>query len=101
MLTAAQAAYYEQGRFAEVFVSLKRAPLSLLTRLREMPGLNGQISELDGRVVFDGTPAEFTDERVQQLYAGAQWDEPEALAPDPRAHDAALAALPELQPQAA
>jgi phosphonate transport system ATP-binding protein len=31
----------------------------------------------DGRVVFDGTPAEFTDERVQQLYAGAHWyDQP-------------------------
>ncbi|MBI5255878.1 MAG: phosphonate ABC transporter ATP-binding protein [Burkholderiales bacterium] len=29
----------------------------------------------DGRVVFDGTPAEFTDERVQQLYAGAHWDD--------------------------
>lgn len=32
----------------------------------------------DGRVVFDGTPAEFTDERVQQLYAGAQWKDPSA-----------------------
>lgn len=29
----------------------------------------------DGRVVFDGTPAEFTDERVQQLYVGAHWDD--------------------------
>ncbi|ABM97197.1 phosphonate ABC transporter ATP-binding protein [Methylibium petroleiphilum] len=29
----------------------------------------------DGRVVFDGTPAEFSDERVQQLYAGAHWDD--------------------------
>ncbi len=29
----------------------------------------------DGRVVFDGTPAEFTDERVRQLYAGARWDD--------------------------
>lgn len=32
----------------------------------------------DGRVVFDGTPAEFTDEREQQLYAGAHWGEPPA-----------------------
>jgi phosphonate transport system ATP-binding protein len=32
----------------------------------------------DGRVVFDGTPAEFTDERVQQLYAGAHWDDQRA-----------------------
>ena len=29
----------------------------------------------DGRVVFDGAPAEFTDERVHQLYAGANWDD--------------------------
>lgn len=29
----------------------------------------------DGRVVFDGTPAQFTDERVQQLYAGAHWED--------------------------
>ncbi len=29
----------------------------------------------DGRVVFDGTPAEFTDERVQQLYTGARWED--------------------------
>jgi len=31
----------------------------------------------DGRVVFDGTPDQFNDERVQALYQGAQWeDEP-------------------------
>jgi phosphonate transport system ATP-binding protein len=29
----------------------------------------------EGRVVFDGTPSEFTDERVQKLYAGARWDD--------------------------
>jgi phosphonate transport system ATP-binding protein len=29
----------------------------------------------DGRVVFDGTPAEFTDERVHALYHGAQWED--------------------------
>jgi phosphonate transport system ATP-binding protein len=34
----------------------------------------------DGRVVFDGTPSEFTDARVTQLYDGAHWDD----------HDAAL-----------
>ncbi len=28
-----------------------------------------------GRIVFDGTPAEFTDARMTQLYAGAQWGE--------------------------
>lgn len=29
----------------------------------------------DGRVVFDGTPAEFTDERMQALYQGARWED--------------------------
>jgi phosphonate transport system ATP-binding protein len=29
----------------------------------------------DGQMVFDGTPAEFTDERVRALYHGAQWDD--------------------------
>ena len=36
----------------------------------------------DGRVVFDGTPAEFTDERVQGLYHGAQWDDTHETASD-------------------
>jgi phosphonate transport system ATP-binding protein len=30
----------------------------------------------DGRIVFDGTPEEFTDERVHALYQGAQWEDP-------------------------
>ncbi|MFA7350739.1 MAG: phosphonate ABC transporter ATP-binding protein [Methylotenera sp.] len=29
----------------------------------------------DGRIVFDGTPAEFTDERVEALYHGARWED--------------------------
>ncbi|MCL2635014.1 MAG: phosphonate ABC transporter ATP-binding protein [Betaproteobacteria bacterium] len=29
----------------------------------------------DGRIVFDGTPAEFTDERVAALYHGAHWND--------------------------
>ncbi len=29
----------------------------------------------NGRIVFDGTPAEFTDERVQGLYHGAHWED--------------------------
>lgn len=29
----------------------------------------------DGRVVFDGTPAEFTDDRMDALYQGAQWED--------------------------
>lgn len=29
----------------------------------------------DGRIVFDGTPAAFTDERVASLYHGAHWED--------------------------
>jgi len=36
----------------------------------------------DGRVVFDGTPDQFTDERVERLYAGAHWED-EADEPAP------------------
>jgi phosphonate transport system ATP-binding protein len=29
----------------------------------------------DGRIVFDGTPAELTDAVVERLYAGAHWED--------------------------
>jgi len=29
----------------------------------------------DGRVVFDGTPAEFSDERMHTIYQGARWED--------------------------
>lgn len=41
----------------------------------------------DGRVVFDGPPAELTDQRVRALYHGAQWDH------EPPAGDAARAGM--------
>jgi phosphonate transport system ATP-binding protein len=44
----------------------------------------------DGRIVFDGAPAEFTDEVVERLYAGAHWD-------DTSAHSAAEEDFPEHQ----
>ncbi|WP_292933474.1 ABC transporter permease [Noviherbaspirillum sp.] len=50
-LLSAQASYYEHYRFADVFVSVKNAPLTLLDRVREIPGIN----EADGRVVFDAS----------------------------------------------
>lgn len=48
-LVRSQAAYYEAHRFADVFASVKRAPLTLLSRVREIPG----VADADGRVVFD------------------------------------------------
>lgn len=50
-LLASRATYYERYRFADVFANLKRAPLSLLERIRDIPGVN----EADGRVVFDAS----------------------------------------------
>lgn len=44
-------AYYERQRFADVFAMLKRAPLSLETDLRAIPG----VSVVDTRVVADVT----------------------------------------------
>ena len=29
----------------------------------------------DGKIVFDGTPEEFTDERMEALYHGAKWED--------------------------
>lgn len=50
-LLGAQASYYEQYRFADVFAHVKNAPLTLIDRVREIPGVN----DADGRVVFDAS----------------------------------------------
>ncbi|HVK94118.1 MAG TPA: FtsX-like permease family protein [Noviherbaspirillum sp.] len=50
-LLVSQTRYYQQFRFADVFAPVKRAPLSLLERIRHIPGVN----EVDGRVVFDAS----------------------------------------------
>jgi len=42
-------AYYERYRFADVFASVKRAPLSLLERIRDVPG----VMSVDARIVKD------------------------------------------------
>jgi len=39
-LQVTQATFYNDYRFAEVFVSLKRAPLGLVERIREIPGVD-------------------------------------------------------------
>lgn len=38
-LTATQAAFYREGRFAQVFAPLKRAPKALAARIAEIPGV--------------------------------------------------------------
>jgi putative ABC transport system permease protein len=50
-LLSAQTNYYAQYRFADVFSNLRRAPITLLERIRDIPGINA----VEGRVVFDAT----------------------------------------------
>ena len=49
ILKASQAAYYREYRFADFWISAKKAPLPAVQRLARLPGLG----ELEGRVVFD------------------------------------------------
>ncbi len=46
-----QAAYYQQYRFADVFLSLKRAPEALRSDLEQIPGVN----QIQTRIVVDVT----------------------------------------------
>jgi len=48
-LTASQAAYYREYRFADFWVELKKAPLSAVERVADLPG----IATLETRVVFN------------------------------------------------
>ena len=48
-LQLTRSAYYERQRFAHVFASLKRAPLSLHARIADIPG----VAQVETRVVVD------------------------------------------------
>ena len=48
-LDASRAAYYERYRMADVFAAAKRAPLSLLARIAELPG----VAQAEARVVAE------------------------------------------------
>jgi putative ABC transport system permease protein len=50
-LRRTQQAYYERQRFADIFVSLKRAPMRIQAALREIPG----VTAVDTRVVANVT----------------------------------------------
>ena len=50
-LQLTRSTYYERQRFAHVFASLKRAPLSLHNRIASIPG----VSQAETRVVVDVT----------------------------------------------
>lgn len=46
-------AYYQSNRFAEVFVSLKRAPLSVVERVRALPGVAAVEPSVAAQVTLD------------------------------------------------
>lgn len=50
-LLASRRSYYEQNRFADVFVNLKRAPATLVPRIESISGVN----QAAARVVMDAT----------------------------------------------
>src|SRR5262245_50547547 len=50
-LQTTRAAYYDRHRFADVFARLKRAPQSVASRIKDIPGVN----EISTRVVQDVT----------------------------------------------
>ncbi len=50
-LDAARAAYYERYRFADVFATLERAPLALVERIEEIPG----VARVEPRVSTEAT----------------------------------------------
>ena len=50
-LESTRDAYYQRYRLADVFASLKRAPLSLAERIAELPG----VAAIEARVVVDAT----------------------------------------------
>ena len=50
-LVTSQRSFYAQSRFADVFVGLKRAPLSVAARMAEIPG----VAQVEPRLVYDVT----------------------------------------------
>ena len=52
-LESTRAEYYQAHRFAEVFAGLKRAPLSLLERVRAIPGVATLESGVSTQVTLD------------------------------------------------
>jgi len=49
ILTASQAAYYREYRFADFWVDVKKAPLSAIERIADLPG----IAAIETRIAFD------------------------------------------------
>ena len=52
-LAQTQADYYRQYRFAEIFAPVKRAPLTLLTKLEQMPGVAQVALRVNAEILLD------------------------------------------------
>jgi putative ABC transport system permease protein len=52
-LDGTRTAYYERNRFADVFADARRAPLSLLTEIRAIPGVWAAEARIDSYAVLD------------------------------------------------
>ena len=46
-------AYYERNRFADVFVSTRRAPESLMSEVRAIPGVRQAEARVNGTAILD------------------------------------------------
>jgi putative ABC transport system permease protein len=49
ILSRSQTAYYQDYRFADFWIHVKKAPLTAVERIAELPG----VADVEGRVVFD------------------------------------------------
>lgn len=66
-LRDAQQHYYRQQRFADVFVSMKRAPLSLVAELASEPGVRAVEGRLSTEVLIDSDSALLISARIVSL----------------------------------
>jgi putative ABC transport system permease protein len=96
-LAAEQRAYYAEGRFAQVFAEVKRAPRSLLPLLTEIPGVMVVEGRINGEARVDWPASEtLVSAQVLSLPAGGQEPELNRLHlaaghwPDPSRRDEAI-----------
>ena len=52
-LSDTRAAYYERNRFADVFVQAKRAPLSLMSEISQIEGVQSAEARITGNAILD------------------------------------------------
>ena len=83
-LTETRDAYYERNRFADIFVSVRRAPLSLLPEIRALPGVIEAVEHVDGQaaLVEHVGPADVLDPDLGRLERARRDDDAALLLED-------------------